>query len=146
METTSSTSVYSNKIRNFVLFYFPVDGTINRISIFTSAAVTQNAHYAMWKYNPTDATVGDLIYDIGTVSLNSLNNIHKDFSVNQSVKRGLMWISFTTDGTSASTRRMTAFSGSWMAGASTGDFLGAALAWHCDLGAGGTYNQTTNTS
>jgi hypothetical protein len=145
LDVAGSTSTYSNKIRNFSLFYFPVDGTINRISIFQASAVTQNAHFAMWKYNPTDATVGDLIYDIGTVSLNAANNIAKDFAVAQSVKRGLYYFSFTADGTTGAIRRMSSYSGSWMAGASTGDFVNSQIQWYCDLGAG-TYNQTTNTT
>ena len=146
MDLAASTSSYAAKIRHFTLFYFPVDGSINRISIFQGAGVTQNAHFAMWKYNPTDATVGDLIYDIGTVSLNAANNIAKDFGVAQSVKRGLYYFSFTSDGTTGAIRRMNSYSGSWMAGASTGDFIGTQIAWNCDLGVGGTYNQTTNTT
>jgi hypothetical protein len=146
VDQAASTSTYANKIRHFTLFYFPVDGTINRISIFQGSGVTQNAHFAMWKYNPTDGTVGDLIYDIGTVSLNSANNIAKDFAVAQSVKRGLYFFSFTADGTTGAIRRMSSYSGSWMAGASLGDFVNTQIQWYCDLGAGGTYNQTTNTT
>lgn len=146
MEVAGSTSSYTNKIRNFTLFYFPVDGSINRISIFQAAGVAQNAHFAMWKYNPSDGTVGDLIYDIGTISLNAANNIAKDFAVAQSVKRGLYYFSITADGTTGAIRRASTVSGNWMAGASTGDFLNAQIAWNCDLGAGGTYNQTTNTT
>jgi hypothetical protein len=146
-EASGSTSNLSAKIRYFSPFYIPVDGTLNRVSTFVGgAAAGVNAHFALWKYDQSNGSVGDLIYDIGTISLDTVNNVHKDFSVNQSVKRGILWASFTSDGTTNATRRISVQGNLWLAGSTPANQGYVNYAWSCDLGVGGTYNQITNTT
>jgi hypothetical protein len=146
-EASGSTSSLSAKIRYFGLFYIPTDGTLNRISTFVGGAASGvNAHFALWKYDQTNGSVGDLIYDIGTVSLDTVNNVHKDFSVNQTVKRGFLWASFTSSGTTNATRRVSVQGNLWLAGSTPTNQGYVNYAWSCDLGVGGSYDQTTNTT